>query len=121
MLDTTQILTILQTSPSIELLSVKNRELIITFLVNTFADPQSAISSENISAISSEKIHTQLTDLLEQREIKNDEEVGIKDFDTYETKAKKYIQNWTNKGFLSNYQDKSIKVQQYFESTQRIG
>ena len=102
MLDTTQILTILQTSPSIELLSVKNRELIITFLVNTFADPQSAISSENI--------HTQLTDLLEQREIKNDEEVGIKDFDTYETKAKKYIQNWTNKGFLSNYQDKSGEI-----------
>jgi hypothetical protein len=98
----TQILNTLNTSPSVELLQLRNREMIITFLVKTFSNKQVAISSENI--------HTQLADFLEGYKIENDEESEISVFDTYEVKAKKYIQNWTNNGFLTNYPDEQGEI-----------
>lgn len=97
MIENSQITTILNDSPSVELLKSKNRETILVFLVNTFSKQQGSVSSESI--------HTQLADYLEYRQVENDEENEISVFDTYEIKAKKYIQNWTNKGFLTNYQD----------------
>ncbi|HRD58196.1 MAG TPA: DUF3375 domain-containing protein, partial [Ferruginibacter sp.] len=102
MADISQILNTLNTSPSVELLRLRNREMIIEFLVNTFLNKQGAISSENI--------HIQLADFLEGHEVENDEESEISPFDTYEIKAKKYIQNWTNKGFLTNYPDEQGEV-----------
>ncbi len=77
-----QILNTLNTSPSVELLRLRNREMIIEFLVNTFSQ-QSVISSENI--------HVQLADFLEYKQVENDEDSEINPFDTYEDKAKKYI------------------------------
>lgn len=97
MIDSSKISDILNNSPSVELLRLRNRESIIIFLVNTFSSQQGAISAENI--------HTRLADYLEFRQIENDEESEIDVFDTYEIKAKKYIQNWADKGFLTNYQD----------------
>jgi len=102
MTDISQILNTLNTSPSVELLRLRNREMISRFLVNTFLNKQGAISSENI--------HIQLADFLEGHEVENDEESEINPFDTYEIKAKKYIQNWTNKGFLTNYPDEQGEV-----------
>jgi len=96
-----QILNTLNTSPSVELLRLRNREMVIEFLVNTF-NRQSFISSENI--------HVQLADFLEYKQIENDEDSEISPFDTYEDKAKKYILNWTNKGFLTNYPDEEGEV-----------
>ena len=101
MIDISQILNTLNTSPSVELLRLRNRELIIEFLVNIF-NQQSVISSENI--------HTQLADFLEYKQIENDEDSEINLFDTYEDKAKKYILHWTNKGFLTNYPDELGEV-----------
>lgn len=102
MTDISQILNTLNASPSVELLRLRNREMIIEFLVNTFINKQGAISSENI--------HIQLADFLEGHEVENDEESEISPFDTFEIKAKKYIQNWTNKGFLTNYPDEQGEV-----------
>jgi hypothetical protein len=102
MIESSQILDILNTSPSVELLRLRNRHIIITFLINTFSNGQGAILSENI--------HTQLADFLEGNQVENDEESEITVFDTFETKAKKYIQNWTNKGFLTNYQDEQGEI-----------
>lgn len=102
MADISQILNTLNTSPSVELLRLRSREMIIEFLANTFVNKQGAISSENI--------HIQLADFLEGHEVENDEESEISPFDTYEIKAKKYIQNWTNKGFLTNYPDEQGEV-----------
>lgn len=102
MTDISQILNTLNTSPSVELLRLRNREMIIEFLVKTFSNKQGAISSENM--------HTQLADFLEGHEVENDEDSEISAFDTYETKAKKYILNWTNKGFLTNYPDEQGEV-----------
>lgn len=103
MADISQILNTLNASPSVELLRLRNREIIIEFLVNIFfMNKQGAISSENI--------HIQLADFLEGHEVENDEESEISPFDTFEIKAKKYIQNWTNKGFLTNYPDEQGEV-----------
>ncbi|MGK0174475.1 MAG: hypothetical protein ACI9AT_000855 [Ulvibacter sp.] len=97
MIDRSKISDLLNNSPSVELLRLRNRETIIIFLLNTFSSQQGAISEENIC--------TRLADYLEYKEIEIDEENEIKLNDSYETKAKKYILNWTNRGFLTNYLD----------------
>lgn len=105
MIDGSKIADILNNSPSVDLLKMRNREVVITFLVNTFSSHQGAISSE--------KIHIQLADYLEAIQVEIDEEIEITFADTYEIKAKKYVQNWTNKGFLTNYQDETGEI--YYE------
>lgn len=102
MIESSKIAEMLNTSPSVELLRLRNREAIIIFLTTTFGSLQGSISSENI--------HSQLADYLEYKQIENDDENEIELIDTYEIKAKKYIQNWTNKGFLTNYQDERGEI-----------
>jgi hypothetical protein len=102
MMDISQILNTLSTSPSVELLHLRNREMVIEFLVKTFSNKQGASSSETI--------HTQLADFLEGNEVAIDEESEISLFDTFETRAKKYILNWTNKGLLTNYPDEQGEI-----------
>ncbi len=102
MIDSLKIAEILNNSPSVELLRLRNREVIIVFLINTFSSQQGAVSAE--------KIQTQLADYLDFRKIEKDEESEIEVFDSYEIKAKKYIQIWTNKGFLTNYQDERGEI-----------
>lgn len=101
-MDISQILNTLSTSPSVELLHLRNREMVIEFLVKTFSNKQGASSSETI--------HTQLADFLEGNEVAIDEESEISLFDTFETRAKKYILNWTNKGLLTNYPDEQGEI-----------
>ena len=102
MIEIQKIAETLNSSPSVELLRLRNREAIIVFLINTFSNQQGAISEEKITA--------QLADFLDYRKIEKDEESDIEVFDSYETKAKKYIQSWTNKGFLTNYPDEQGEV-----------
>jgi len=102
MLDGSKISSILQRSPSVELLKMRNREMILVFLAEQFAEKHRILSSE--------VIHSRLTDYLEYRQIENDEEVAINVFDSYELKAKKYITDWTNRGFLSNFQTENGEV-----------
>ncbi len=102
MIDNEKITEILKSSPSVELLRLRNREAILVFLINTFSNQQGAISSENI--------HIKLTDYLDIKQLEKDDESDIDLFDTCEMQAKKYIQSWTNKGFLTNYQDEQGEV-----------
>lgn len=97
MIESSKISDILNNSPSAELLRLRNREAIIIFLANTFSNQQTTIASE--------AIHAQLADYLEFRKIEKDVENEVGIFDSYEIKAKKFIQQWTNRGFLTNYQD----------------
>ena len=102
MIDIEKITEILNNSPSVELLRLRNREAIIVFLINAFSNQQGAISEE--------RIITQLADFLDYRKIEKDDESDIDIFDSFETKAKKYISNWTNRGFLTNYPDEQGEV-----------
>ncbi len=47
---------------------------------------------------------------MEFRQIENDEENEVEQLDSYEIKAKKFIQHWTNRGFLTNYQDERGEI-----------
>lgn len=102
MKESSELLEILNSSPSVELLRLRNREMVIEFLISTFSSKQGAISSENI--------HSQLADFLEYKQVENDEDSEITALDTFEEKAKKYILNWTNRGFLTNYPDEQGEV-----------
>ena len=102
MLDGSKIDSILQRSPSVEILKLRNRELIILFLAEQFSEKQTILSSEII--------HSRLADYLEFRQIDQDDEAEINTFDSYELKSKKYIQNWTNRGFLTNFQTENGEI-----------
>ena len=91
----------LATSPSVELLKSKNREFIILFFAEVFSRD---------TAVTSESIHYKLADYLEERSIAEDDENEIRLIDTYEEKAKKYIQQWANKGFLTNYKNDTGEI-----------
>ncbi|MCH6233882.1 DUF3375 domain-containing protein [Cognataquiflexum rubidum] len=93
---------ILENSPSVEILTLRNRQLILMFLLSIFKDSLGVISYENI--------HSRLADFLEFKQVDKDEESDIEINDTYEIKAKKYLQNWTNRGFLTNYQDETGEI-----------
>jgi hypothetical protein len=102
MTNISQLLNTLNTSPSVELLRIRNREMTIEFFVQIFPNKQGVVSAENI--------HIQLADFLEGRTIEQEEDSEINLIDTHETKAKTYIQQWTNKGFLTNYPDEQGEV-----------
>jgi hypothetical protein len=102
MTDISQIINIVNTSPSVNLIKLRNREVIIEFFVTTFIGKLNQISSENI--------HSQLADFLEALRIDIDDESQLDFFDTYDEKAKKYIQSWTDNGFLTNYADEQGEV-----------
>ena len=63
MIESSKITEIINTSPSVELLRLRNREAIIGFLMKTFSNLQGGISSDNI--------HSQLADYLEFKQIEN--------------------------------------------------
>lgn len=98
----------LRTSPSITLLCLKNREWVIQFLLEAFPTQQPSNSSEKLQLALIKYIETNLDSINDNDEFdladdfNTDQDLSLT---TYEAKAKRYIQHWTNKGFLSNYQD----------------
>ncbi|GHT15362.1 hypothetical protein AGMMS4956_15130 [Bacteroidia bacterium] len=100
-MDNSKIIDTLNNSPSVELLKARNREFIILFFVEVFAQT---------TAVLSENIHYKLADYLETKGIEVDDENEIKLIDTYEEKAKKYIQQWADRGFLTNYQNETGEI-----------
>ena len=93
---------VLNNSPSVELLRLRNREITLLFLYKTFY--------RNREPVAYEALKVRLTDYLAAIHMETDEESDINDFDSYEEKAYKYIQRWTDKGFLRNYQEEGGEV-----------
>lgn len=93
------------TLPSVKLLRLRNRDMIIAFFMRVF--------SENQIAVLEDSIHYELVDFLQENEIDDEDENEILSSDTFEQKARKYILNWTNEGFLTNYQNEQGDV--YYE------
>ena len=99
----TQLLSdILNGSPCAELLRLRNREIIILFLYETFYKHREPVAYDSLKM--------RLSDYLSSINLENDEENDINVFDSYDEKAYKYIQKWTDKGFLRNYQEESGEV-----------
>ena len=83
---------ILNHSPSAELLKAKYREQLILFFATVF--------SEEHKVVAQETLYQYLSDFLDHQALNEDESAK-----TFDEKAKNYIRTWTNKGFLTNYQD----------------
>ena len=94
----------LRNSPSVALLRARNCGIITEFLAEVFGD---------MSAVSHENIHSLLAEYLNSHEFEDEEESDILYTDTYEEKASKYIRNWTDSGFLTNYRNEDGEI--YFE------
>ncbi|MFW1667302.1 DUF3375 family protein [Acinetobacter ursingii] len=98
----------LRTSPSIALLCLKNREWVIQFLLEAFSNQQTSNSSEKLQLALIKYIETNIDFINDNDEFDLADDFNVYQdlsLTTYEAKAKRYIQYWTNKGFLSNYQD----------------
>lgn len=99
----TQLLSdILNDSPCAELLRLRNREIIVLFLYETFYKHREPVAYDSLKM--------RLSDYLSSINLEKDEENDINVFDSYDEKAYKYIQKWTDKGFLRNYQEESGEV-----------
>ena len=98
------ILDTLRNSPSVALLRARNCGIITEFLAEVFGD---------MPAVSHENIHSLLAEYLNSHEFEDEEESDILYTDTYEEKASKYIRNWTDSGFLTNYRNEDGEI--YFE------
>ena len=94
MAKSTNILELLDISPSIALLRARSSKIILEFLSSMF-DETTAITQENL--------YYQFADFLNNKDIDADEEEGVFLSDTFEEKAEKYIKKWTESGFLTNY------------------
>lgn len=86
---------ILDDSPSVELLRLRNRTLIIDFFLSSFTKDRPNITYENLLL--------QLIDYTSHYSIILNEETESNVFDSIEQKTKNTIREWTNKGFLTNY------------------
>ena len=84
-------------SPCTELLRLRNREIIVLFLYETFYKHREPVAYDSLKM--------RLSDYLSSINLEKDEENDINVFDSYDEKAYKYIQKWTDKGFLRNYQE----------------
>ena len=100
----TNILDVLNTSPSVALLRARSCNMIIEFFTGVF---------EDTTAISHENIHSLLADFLNDHGVEVDEENDILFSDTYEEKAAKYVKRWTENGFLTNYRNEDGEI--YYE------
>ena len=100
-MDKSKLADTISNSPSVELLKLRNGEFIILFFAEVYT-VETVVSSENI--------HIKLENYLEEKGIEFDDENEKTDADTYEDKAKKYIQKWANKGFLANYQNETGEI-----------
>lgn len=99
-MDKTQLSDILDNSPSIKLLKMrpKNLKFFLTFLLDTF---------EEQTVVPWETLHQRLAnrlDELEEDALDEEEELPTA-LETNEEKAKRWILDWANKGYLTNYQD----------------
>lgn len=95
---------IVDNSPSVELLRLRNRGLILDFFLSTFNKDRNTVSFENLQLL--------LTDFMAHHKV-NLEETDHNVLDTLEIKAKNTIRAWTNKGLLTNYKNENGDV--YYE------
>ena len=100
------ILEIVNSSPSVALLRARSCSIIIDFFTEVFDD---------VTALSHENIHSQLAEYLNSHgyDVVEDDDEDILITDTYEEKAIKYIKKWTDSGFLTNYRNEDGEI--YYE------
>ena len=104
MITDNNILDLLNSSPSVAMLRARSSGIIIEFLTRVFGD---------VTVVSHENIHNLLAEYLNSHGVEVDEESDIQFTDTYEEKAAKFIRNWKDNGYLTNYRNEDGEI--YYE------
>lgn len=102
-MDTNQLIQTLNNSPSVRLIKMRSTEFFLVFVTTVF-DSQQAIGQERLQMLLENRLDEQMyTD--------NDDETDIEKLgETNEIKAKRLINEWTGKGFLTNYQNEEGEI-----------
>ena len=97
-----ELINTLKESPSVRLLKMRSLEFFLGFVVDAF---------EN-QAISQERLYMLLESRLDQSDGIVDEETNMEKLvESNDAKAKRLIKEWTDKGFLTNYQNDEGEIQ----------
>ena len=96
-----QITKIFKESPCIKLIKSRNGEFILCFLSEVFSER---------SVVRSERLHMLLENRIDDMDEILEEEGQTPKMENNEDRAKRWIQLWTNNGYLTNYQDEQGAV-----------
>lgn len=102
MLTTDGIQSFFDSSPTVRLLRAKSAPKILCFFYRSFKENQ-------VPCLPEEKIIDYLADFLKEYNIDDDEQNQFLLTD-FETKARQLIDNWTEKGFLRNYESPDNEI-----------
>ena len=98
-MDLNQLVQTLNSSPSVRLLKMKNTEFFLAFVTSVFEEER---------AVGQEKLFMLLENRLDNQNLQDEEMVNL--VESNDVKAKQLIKAWTDKGFLTNYQNEEGEI-----------
>lgn len=102
-MDINQLVQTLNNSPSVKLLKMRSAEFFLAFVTSVF-DEQMAIGEEKLQMLLENRLDNQREDI-------TDEDINIETLgESNETKAKRLIKEWTDKGLFANYQNEDGEI-----------
>ena len=102
-MDINQLVQTLNNSPSVKLLKMRSAEFFLAFVTSVF-DEQLAIGEEKLQMLLENRLDNQREDI-------TDEDINIETLgESNETKAKRLIKEWTDKGLFANYQNEDGEI-----------
>ena len=102
-MDINQLVQTLNNSPSVKLLKMGSAEFFLAFVTSVF-DEQMAIGEEKLQMLLENRLDNQREDI-------TDEDINIETLgESNETKAKRLIKEWTDKGLFANYQNEDGEI-----------
>ncbi len=96
-----QLIHTLNSSPSVRLLKMRNAEFFLVFVTSVF---------DGERAVGQEKLLMLLESQLDNQEILEEDASMERLVESNDVKAKRLIKDWTDKGFLTNYQNEEGEI-----------
>lgn len=96
-----QLIHTLNSSPSVRLLKMRNAEFFLVFVTSVF---------DGERAVGQEKLLMLLESQLDNQEILEEDASKERLVESNDVKAKRLIKDWTDKGFLTNYQNEEGEI-----------
>lgn len=100
-MDNSQIVQTLNSSPSVRLLKMSSAEFFLVFVKSVFDEER---------AVGQEKLLMLLEKQLDNQEILEEDASMERLVESNDVKAKRLIKDWTDKGFLTNYQNEEGEI-----------
>lgn len=100
-MDYSQLEQTLNDSPSVRLLKMRNAEFFLVFVTSVFDEER---------AVGQEKLQMLLENQLDNRELLGEDSNMERLVESNDVKAKRLINDWTDRGFLTNYQNEEGEV-----------